>query len=1789
MAHMGGGKQTTPHPLDLPVRGKIPVISGVSNVYHTTRLCERLFQPKSDFDLTDPNGYLLSSGYSSLHDPNLRKYLHRKDIHQRLLNLGFITKDEKIICSVKELNRYRDHLVDVELDWGRRFRTEQKESVRKFLTLQQQGQIPEHVTLSDVTEWLLHRGRSLFIKRQQSNRARRFPSNYVLEEDCSLARLPSIAMRGNMVDLDCCSSFTCRSELLWNAKGRALLQEVTKEVKREMRLEQRWVTNQQEKEKMKRERQQKRLCLKGQKKERHSPTKTDSQDNPESMENILISVSDPDNNQVDLDGSTRTSPSDHQPSPSPVEHNCDLRRKLLALCQNMVEAVNQKSIISAHNLCAEGPGLVDSVSCTLATCGSLIGQAGSLHSITQQLSEIEQRLKEEHFKGTIHTEELHTIMCSVVVTVVEEVNGILIPAIMAFEYERLTGSISTSDIPSSDVPSDVPIYSSPSSSDYYQTSSFSTSLQSSSPQIGLFSNTPTPPIMPFKPTTGVIRQETLTVNFPEEADRESERETEREASVDLAASSSPSPSVNQSSPLETSPLCLGSSGTRLESSGTSLGSLGTNLLVKVEAIIQEVIRGAVDKLEAEGYNRHIRRVRNMSPEEKAERVSKSIEAASRDSSGERRVRGVETVADRVAKTEVPEGLTIADTTAKTELLTIEDTMAKLEIKKVEIIADVIPKTASKEVATVVDAMEKVEAKEEDTLADVMARTEVTEVPTIAGTTAKNEVQEVETIADVMVKTEVKEVVEINKRDTQEAKVEASFETEVKLTEGLDIDTKTEEEANAEMNKDEQDNTISENNSRRYELILTARTEVRDEKIESKIELRDENIDAKNETMDAKDSVENAHAEKSEHSHGSPELSQSSSDNHEDGPSMFPMISMLKSAALSSDQVDEILDKVIDVLTGEGHEVIFSEDRPSITSSPEYRPSMTSSPDSTVCIASSPESRPGLTSSPVDRTSSSSIPEDRPSSYSATPGSSPSSESLCCVSGGQDQEINVQRPSDPPGKLLGGQASTLRSLSPLLLNEKDLSDREIMPYANSIINIIMQKMHHDDDLYESVGGQKPLSPRKRSHPAPLSQYSPQHNSEIPVLYIPKRADLKSLKSVDPKALRVVRWVLQTIQRRHGWLGQANDHSRQAKESRLLCDVIQVLLEKLDHKMLTTGDLQVAPSQTYVHHTDDCFKTKLQEATVEPISDIIEHLSTNLLRSESCFVPKKRWSSSSTLAKSISLTNLGSRAVASAVAMDISSNVVEKLKEASGSSKSTCSITSLRDFVRAMTVSHPELSQQATSHGSNIYKVYMEVLEMVVTKLRSFVTKGGSFHKPREHLAQKMAESCLEVECAFMEILQTLKSHGTGDEACSTWAVDRMSTTISDTMFKRVTECHPPQVNTKPPQQGSTAPVKGCLNTPSLSAKSSKNVKTEKQQHISTITIRSPTMETRVQPSHSISMNVTPQKMAKDVLPPKSCEPRDVAMLSGLVSMANLVDRVPHNLTQVSGATVPNCGPIRISDVNQQRSIKIKARMSRSSVNLLKTTVEKFVHKLTGERVSLPELGEGMSTSTSPQQWAMSPSPQPGKDPENQCRPLSVQRRFTTESPSELSPRSKLKRDELIGMLCTLMTNCIISSLSLDSAFQIPVDTVSDTKESRASAVKLGMNTRTLVPTPPPRPTLTNSQRDKKPVQEDSRRRIRPLRTLQAAKRVVSSMDLDISRTSSRSSGMVAQLTCPVKSNNSLFSEPPSTSAAISNTSLAASEITENLVCKLLQGDSPDFMSSSNHTSPSPRGTAVKTFN
>ncbi|KAL7883894.1 hypothetical protein SRHO_G00015520 [Serrasalmus rhombeus] len=118
------GQELHLDPLDRSLHKKIPVQAGASSIFYTTRLCQRLVQSKSEFDLSDPNGYLLSSEYNSLHDPNLRRYLYRKDVHQRLTAGGFITKDDRVVCSLREMNRYKQHLLEVERDWARKLQIE---------------------------------------------------------------------------------------------------------------------------------------------------------------------------------------------------------------------------------------------------------------------------------------------------------------------------------------------------------------------------------------------------------------------------------------------------------------------------------------------------------------------------------------------------------------------------------------------------------------------------------------------------------------------------------------------------------------------------------------------------------------------------------------------------------------------------------------------------------------------------------------------------------------------------------------------------------------------------------------------------------------------------------------------------------------------------------------------------------------------------------------------------------------------------------------------------------------------------------------------------------------------------------------------------------------------------------------------------------------------------------------------------------------------------------------------------------------------------------------------------------------------------------------------------------------------------------------------------------------------------------------------------------------------------------------------------------------------------------
>ena len=64
------------------------------------------------FDLSTPKEYRTHalSEYNSLHDPHLRSYLFRHDVKSKLITNGYVTKNLRVICSLREYNAYRHFL-----------------------------------------------------------------------------------------------------------------------------------------------------------------------------------------------------------------------------------------------------------------------------------------------------------------------------------------------------------------------------------------------------------------------------------------------------------------------------------------------------------------------------------------------------------------------------------------------------------------------------------------------------------------------------------------------------------------------------------------------------------------------------------------------------------------------------------------------------------------------------------------------------------------------------------------------------------------------------------------------------------------------------------------------------------------------------------------------------------------------------------------------------------------------------------------------------------------------------------------------------------------------------------------------------------------------------------------------------------------------------------------------------------------------------------------------------------------------------------------------------------------------------------------------------------------------------------------------------------------------------------------------------------------------------------------------------------------------------------------------
>ena len=73
-----------------------------------------------DFDLTDPYAILMGNSYKPLHDPHLKPHLTAAQMRRRLYRGGFITKNGKVLCTLKEYNVYRQYLRKINLALNRR-------------------------------------------------------------------------------------------------------------------------------------------------------------------------------------------------------------------------------------------------------------------------------------------------------------------------------------------------------------------------------------------------------------------------------------------------------------------------------------------------------------------------------------------------------------------------------------------------------------------------------------------------------------------------------------------------------------------------------------------------------------------------------------------------------------------------------------------------------------------------------------------------------------------------------------------------------------------------------------------------------------------------------------------------------------------------------------------------------------------------------------------------------------------------------------------------------------------------------------------------------------------------------------------------------------------------------------------------------------------------------------------------------------------------------------------------------------------------------------------------------------------------------------------------------------------------------------------------------------------------------------------------------------------------------------------------------------------------------------
>ncbi|XP_069133812.1 uncharacterized protein [Argopecten irradians] len=99
---------------NLPLDAKFPMVPNPkgSMVFCSTNLCETKHKSSRhyDFDLSDPYCHVFSNDYHPLHDRHLRNHFNQPQMRRHLQRNDFLTDDNKVVCTLKEFNRYRQYL-----------------------------------------------------------------------------------------------------------------------------------------------------------------------------------------------------------------------------------------------------------------------------------------------------------------------------------------------------------------------------------------------------------------------------------------------------------------------------------------------------------------------------------------------------------------------------------------------------------------------------------------------------------------------------------------------------------------------------------------------------------------------------------------------------------------------------------------------------------------------------------------------------------------------------------------------------------------------------------------------------------------------------------------------------------------------------------------------------------------------------------------------------------------------------------------------------------------------------------------------------------------------------------------------------------------------------------------------------------------------------------------------------------------------------------------------------------------------------------------------------------------------------------------------------------------------------------------------------------------------------------------------------------------------------------------------------------------------------------------------